>query len=269
MMVMIMLFRESVSSSNAVSMIALSASPPTSDVTAPSSGKTLPTLNENQPHPNETQPASQPTSKKTPPTDTPPTSDNTPLMPNETPPPFYSTPPISSDTLPPPTYPSSRLLPPEMDPSSRQDSRGSNTDNPDSPSHSGGREQAGNHTPRQVSQEQAKGRALKYKDLVVELKGLAAQWYIMGLQLGLSAATLDEIGGGRDDASNCLRNVLQEWLESSNEPCAKAKIVKAIRCPTIKIMWLAKKIENNTGKLTVTGKQMHAHTECQFKLGYQ
>ena len=87
----------------------------------------------------------------------------------------------------------------------------------------------------------------------------------MGLQLGLSAATLDEIGGGRDDASNCRRDVLQEWLESSNEPCAKAKIVKAIRCPTIKIMWLAKK-QNNTGKLIITGKQMHAHTVSQFKL---
>ena len=107
------------------------------------------------------------------------------------------------------------------------------------------------------------GRALKYKDLVVELKDLAAQWYIMGLQLGLSPATLDEIGGGRDDASNCLRNVLQEWLESST-PCTKAKIVEAIRCPTIKIMWLAKKIENNTGKLIVTGKKTHVHTVCEF-----
>ncbi|CAI8045240.1 hypothetical protein GBAR_LOCUS25044, partial [Geodia barretti] len=188
------------------------------DEIPPPSGETPPTFNENQSPPIETPP----TSKKTQPATnkTPPTSDN--LMSNETPPPFNSTPPVS-----------------------RQDSRGSNTDNPDSPSHSGGCEQAGNRTPRQVSQEQAKGRALKYKDLVVELKDLAAQWYIMGLQLGLSPATLDEIGGGRDDASNCLRNVLQEWLESST-PCTKAKIVEAIRCPTIKIMWLAKKIENNT-----------------------
>ena len=127
--------------------------PPIYDEIPPPSDETPPTFNENQSPPIETPP----TSKKTQPATnkTPPTSDN--LMSNETPPPFNSTPPVSRYTLP-PKYPSSNLSPPEqMDPSSRQDSRGSNTDNPDSPSHSGGCEQAGNRTPRQVSEEQAKG----------------------------------------------------------------------------------------------------------------
>lgn len=91
-----------------------------------------------------------------------------------------------------------------------------------------------------------------FNDLVSNLSSRAAQWFTFGLQLGLNASTLDEIGGGRNDASTCLRKVLREWLENSGTACTKAKIVEALRSPFVKIMWLAKKIEANEGK-HVTG----------------
>ena len=87
------------------------------------------------------------------------------------------------------------------------------------------------------------GRPLKFDELVNELKGLAAQWYIFGVQLGVKTDKLDEIGGGRDDASNCLRKVLQAWLEGSYDPCTKEVLLKALRSPTIQNNKLANQIE--------------------------
>lgn len=64
---------------------------------------------------------------------------------------------------------------------------------------------------------------------MTDLQDVAAQWVTFGLQLGLSQPALDRIAGGRDEASNHLRRVLQKWLEGDYEPRSKKTLQDAVK----------------------------------------
>ena len=81
---------------------------------------------------------------------------------------------------------------------------------------------------------------------MTDLQDVAAQWVTFGLQLGLSQPALDRIAGGRDEASNYLRRVLQKWLEGDYEPRSKKTLQDAVKSVNVKF---AGEIGNDAGKV--------------------
>ena len=69
-----------------------------------------------------------------------------------------------------------------------------------------------------MSHSQSAGQQLTVDDLRVlmkELKDVRAEWYNIGVQLGVSIGTLDAIEKQYSDPSDCLRKTLTTWLKSS------------------------------------------------------
>ena len=69
-----------------------------------------------------------------------------------------------------------------------------------------------------MSHSQPTGQQLTVDDLRVlmkELKDVRAEWYNIGVQLGVSVGTLDAIEKQYSDPSDCLRKTLTTWLKSS------------------------------------------------------
>ena len=99
---------------------------------------------------------------------------------------------------------------------------------------------------------------MKFRQLETDLKSLAAQWYAFGLQLGMSASTLDAIGGEKDSAANILRRVIQKWLEGSYEPRTKEVLMDAVK--SAGNARLAREIKDDKGthtNLTSTYSSIH------------
>ena len=56
----------------------------------------------------------------------------------------------------------------------------------------------------------------------------AAQWYQLGLQLGISPATLNTIEYNyHRDAQRCMTEVINRWLQNAPE-CSWAKLANAV-----------------------------------------
>ena len=75
------------------------------------------------------------------------------------------------------------------------------------------------------------GQQLSVDDLVVlleELYNARANWYNIGMKLGVSVGTLKAIEKQYSDPSDCLRETLTTWLKSCSPPPTWSKVVEAL-----------------------------------------
>ncbi len=88
--------------------------------------------------------------------------------------------------------------------------------------------------------------ALSEKDLIVVLKATHSgrnKWYNIGLELGVESHTLDSIGDRFDDPTDCLREVIKQWLKGvSPQPTWRA-LVDALRSCVVGEEKLASELE--------------------------
>ena len=65
-----------------------------------------------------------------------------------------------------------------------------------------------------------------------ELYDARSKWYDLGMKLGVKVAVLDRIRQQFSNSSDCLREVLQHWLQSS--PCPTwERVCAALRSCTV------------------------------------
>ena len=69
---------------------------------------------------------------------------------------------------------------------------------------------------------------LTVKDIQNELRELTAEWYQLGIQLGILPATLSTIRCDHPcDAQGCMTEVITRWLRNAPE-CSWAKLAQAV-----------------------------------------
>ena len=74
-----------------------------------------------------------------------------------------------------------------------------------------------------------------------------AKWYNIGLQLELSAGTLDAIQKTNyDDTDSCFRETLKKWLRSTELNPSCRGLAKALRAPSVGREDLAKHVDHST-----------------------
>ncbi len=90
------------------------------------------------------------------------------------------------------------------------------------------------------------GTALSEKDLIDVLEAAHSgrnKWYNIGLKLGVESHTLDSIGDRFDDPTDCLREVIKQWLKGvSPQPTWRA-LVDALRSCVVGEEKLASELE--------------------------
>ena len=70
-----------------------------------------------------------------------------------------------------------------------------------------------------------------------------AKWYNMGLELGLTAGTLDAIQQtNKHDVDDCFRAMLKEWLRKTEVLPAWNSLAKALRAPPVGLEQLAEQL---------------------------
>ena len=98
---------------------------------------------------------------------------------------------------------------------------------------------------------------LALKDLSTvheELYDARFKWYNLGLKLGVEVAMLDKIKQEFSNASDCLREVLQHWLQSS--PCPTwEEVCAALRSCTVGGHRLAQQLEGTYGPVAESGAE--------------
>ena len=97
-----------------------------------------------------------------------------------------------------------------------------------------------------MSCSQSAGQQLSVDDLPVvteELNDTRAKWYDIGLQLHLSAGTLDAIKKDCNSTSDCLRETLTTWLKTCPSLSTWKNILDALRCSTVGEVRLAADLE--------------------------
>lgn len=57
----------------------------------------------------------------------------------------------------------------------------------------------------------------KFVELIDALSEARANWYDLGLRLDISDGTLDAIKANHDKVEDCLRKMLQQWLQTYPE----------------------------------------------------
>ena len=71
-----------------------------------------------------------------------------------------------------------------------------------------------------------------------------AEWYNIGLQLGLSAGTLDAIKlGNQSNPDTCFTEVLKLWLRGSGR--SWSDLARALRAPTVGYEHLAEQLRHS------------------------
>ena len=74
-----------------------------------------------------------------------------------------------------------------------------------------------------------------------------AKWYNIGLQLGLTAGTLDAIQKTNyNDTDSCFRETLKKWLRSTELNPSWCGLAKALRAPSVGREDLAKHLDPST-----------------------
>ena len=82
-----------------------------------------------------------------------------------------------------------------------------------------------------------------------KLYAVTAEWYNLGLQLGLRASTLDRIEAKyNSDPSRCFCQVLKEWLKGVNPLPTWQAVVNALKSPTVGQYEVAEQIETELPK---------------------
>ena len=72
-----------------------------------------------------------------------------------------------------------------------------------------------------------------------------AKWYNIGLELGLTAGTLDAIQQtNRHDTEDCFRTVLKEWLSNSELQPSWSSLARSLRAPPVGLEQLSQQLPN-------------------------
>ena len=72
-----------------------------------------------------------------------------------------------------------------------------------------------------------------------------AKWYNIGLQLGLTAGTLDAIQRtNHHDTGDCFRDTLKEWLSKIDLNPSWNSLARALRAPPVGLGELAEQLSN-------------------------
>ena len=75
-----------------------------------------------------------------------------------------------------------------------------------------------------------------------------SKWYNIGLELGLTAGTLDAIQmNNRNDINHCFRETLSMWMRNSKLKPTWSSLADAIKSCTVGLAQLAEDIEKKTG----------------------
>jgi hypothetical protein len=81
--------------------------------------------------------------------------------------------------------------------------------------------------------------------LLDDLIDLAADWKPLATQLRISPATQHAIEGERSRVTNCLQEIIEQWLWYVAPPHTKAVLVQVLRKPALGEKRLARRIEND------------------------
>ena len=91
-------------------------------------------------------------------------------------------------------------------------------------------------------------QALTVSDLVTVQRAVwegRSRWYNIGLELGLTAGTLDAIQlTNHYNTDHCLTATLKEWLNRSELLPSWSGLVRALRAPPIGLEYLAEHLMN-------------------------
>ena len=72
-----------------------------------------------------------------------------------------------------------------------------------------------------------------------------AKWYNIGLELGLTAGTLDAIKlANQDDPDRCIRETLKDWLRRDDVHPSWSGLARALRAPPVGMGQLAEELLN-------------------------
>ena len=72
-----------------------------------------------------------------------------------------------------------------------------------------------------------------------------AKWYNIGLELGLTAGTLDSIKlANQGDPDRCIRETLKNWLRRDDLHPSWSGLAKSLRAPPVGLGQLAEELLN-------------------------
>lgn len=89
---------------------------------------------------------------------------------------------------------------------------------------------------------------LSTKDLKTAIEllySIRVKWYDIGLQLEVDVGTLESIKSCYADPSECLREMLKEWLKSISPPPTWTLLASALRASPVNEELIAQKAEGN------------------------
>ena len=70
-----------------------------------------------------------------------------------------------------------------------------------------------------------------------------AKWYNIGLELGLTAGTLDSIKlANQGDPDHCIRETLKNWLGKNDLHPSWSDLARSLRAPPVGLEQLAKEL---------------------------
>lgn len=71
------------------------------------------------------------------------------------------------------------------------------------------------------------------KSVIEEVYDVSAEWYVLGIILGISPSRLDTIRHQSFDVQSCLVEVIRTWLGSSRLPPTWGNLIDALKSRTI------------------------------------
>jgi hypothetical protein len=71
-----------------------------------------------------------------------------------------------------------------------------------------------------------------------------SKWYNIGLELGISAGTLDSIEATCQNPDKCVTAVIKDWLKNKPKP-SWAAVANALKSPMVEYAQLAEELPAN------------------------
>ncbi len=96
--------------------------------------------------------------------------------------------------------------------------------------------------------------------VLTELHHARADWYNIGLSLELSPCDLKAMRGPNKDPKDCLRDMVETWLDTTLDPCWES-LFKALKSVVVGRNALARELENKYGNQ----EQCQGKQNCKTK----
>ncbi len=79
--------------------------------------------------------------------------------------------------------------------------------------------------------------------VLTELREVSADWHDIGLALRMLSGTLDSMRAPYKGPRDCMKDMLKEWLNASDDPSWEG-LVAALRSPIVRKEALARQLED-------------------------